>query len=111
MCSGKLNVLEIYLEKKERLRTDASLFIITQVLFSSIERHYCCLDKARVKMAGIDMGLFTPHSTRSASTSAVVSRVPIDTIIKTAGWSTDCTFRKFYKRLVTNNSEFRRAVL
>ena len=40
-----------------------------------------------LKLAGIDLSLFTPHSTRSASTSAVVSKVPIDTIIKTAGWS------------------------
>ena len=57
------------------------------------------------------MDLFAPHSTRSASTSMVVSRVPLDTIIKTAGWSTDCTFREFYRRPVTNNSEFTRAVL
>ena len=107
-----INVLELYLKKTERLRTDANLFIITQKPYSAASKStVAAWIRLGLKLAGIDLGLFTPHSTRSASTSAVVSRVPIDTIIKTAGWSTDCTFRKFYKRPVTNNSEFSRAVL
>ena len=52
------------------------------------------------------MNSFTPHSTRSVSTSAVVVRIPIDTIIKTAGWTSECTFREFYKRPGSNNSTF-----
>ena len=59
-----------------------------------------------MRLAGIDLNLFTPHSTRSASTSATVNKVPIDTIIKTAGWSNDCTLRKFYKRPVSNDATF-----
>ena len=51
----------------------------------------------------IDMPIYTPHSTRSASTFVAV--------LKTVGWKKDCVFREFYKREVTNNSEFSNAVL
>ena len=36
--------------------------------------------------AGIDMTIFTPHSTRSASTSKAATKVPIKTVLKTEGW-------------------------
>ena len=55
------------------------------------------------------MSIFNPHSTRSASVSAV--KVPIGTILKTAGWSKDCTFRKFYKKPVTDNMQFAESIL
>ena len=57
------------------------------------------------------MNLFTPHSTRSASTSATVNRMPIDTIVNTAGWSNNCSFRKFYKRPVSNDATLRNVIL
>ena len=39
--------------------------------------------------SGIDINTFRPHSTRSASTSAALrSGVPLDIIMKVAGWST-----------------------
>ena len=62
--------------------------------------------KQGLKLSGINLSIFTPHSTRGAATSAVVNKVPIDTIIKTAGWSKECTFRKFYKRPITDDSTF-----
>ena len=64
-----------------------------------------------LKLAGINMLVFTPHSTRGATTNAAVTKVPIDTVIKTAGWTTECTFRKFYKRSITNDSSFSHALL
>ena len=107
-----VNVLNIYLRKTKRLRTDPSLFVITQKPYSAASKAtIAAWIKLGLKLAGIDLGLFTPHSTRSASTSAVVTKVPIDTIIKTAGWSNECTFRKFYKRPVTNNAAFSKAIL
>ena len=36
--------------------------------------------------ASIDMTIFTPHSTRSASTSKAATKVPIETVLKTGGW-------------------------
>ena len=57
------------------------------------------------------MSVFTPHSTRDASTSAVVGGIPTDTILKTAGWSSDNVFRKFYRREITNDSSFSKFIL
>ena len=67
--------------------------------------------KLELRLAGIDMNLFSPQSTRSASTSAVISRIPIDTILKTAGWTSICTFGKFKKRSVFNHSTFSNRLL
>lgn len=63
--------------------------------------------------AGIDVDLFRPHSTRAASTSkAFGAHVPLATILKTAGWSTENTFAKFYnKPMDTGNKDFVTAVL
>ena len=38
---------------------------------------------------GVDMTIFSPRSTRSASISAVKQTVPVETIMKTVGWSHD----------------------
>ena len=57
--------------------------------------------------AGVDMAIFTPHSTRSASTSAAkVSNVHMQTILKTAGWSNDCTFAKCYDKQIPDRHSF-----
>ena len=107
-----VSALQTYIKKTESIRTDSSLFIITQKPYSPASKSTIAgWLKFGLKLAGIDLTLFTPHSTRSASTSAVVNRVPIDTIIKTAGWSRDCTFRKFYKRPITNGASFSNSIL
>ena len=49
-----------------------------------------------MKEAGIDVNTFKSHSTRAASTSTAKRMdVPIEDILKTAGWSTEQTFQKF----------------
>lgn len=102
-----VEVLKSYLHKTENIRSDSSLFIITQKPYSAASKSTIAnWIKLGLKLSGIDMRLFTPHSTRSASTSALVNKVSIDTITKTAGWAKDCTFRKFYKRPITNDSSF-----
>ena len=81
-----LNVLNVYLKKTEQLRSRSDLFIITQKPYSAATKAtIAAWIKLGLKLAGIDLSLFAPHSTRSASTSAEVSKMPIDTIIKTAG--------------------------
>jgi len=48
-------------------------------------------------MAGIDITVFTAHSTRSASTSKANNMgLAIKDICKAAGWRTDSCFRKHY---------------
>ena len=41
--------------------------------------------KITLQSAGIDMSIFTPHCTKSASTSRAAARVPIDTVLKIGG--------------------------
>ena len=57
------------------------------------------------------MSVYSAHSTRGASTSAAASKVPVDTILRTAGWKKECTFWKFYKKPITNDSSFSKAIL
>ncbi len=46
--------------------------------------------------AGIDTTVFTPHSTRAASTSKAKARsVPMDVIMSLAGWSKATTFHQY----------------
>lgn len=67
-----------------------------------------------MKAAGIDLNLFSAHSTRSASTSkAAASNIPLGLILKTAGWTNEQTFAKFYKKQIVDNTtnNFATAVL
>lgn len=68
--------------------------------------------KQTLAECGVDVTVFSAHSTRHASTSAAASAgVPIDTIRKTAGWSTSSlTFARFYNRPVTDEGIFARSV-
>ena len=53
------------------------------------------------KWGYIDTNIFTPHSIRSAvSSTALKANIPMDTIMKTAGWSRENTFRKYYQKPV-----------
>ena len=64
--------------------------------------------------AGIDMSLFSPHSTRAAATSAGARmNVSIARIVRTAGWTGDSTFRKIYvyHKPVRMNCDFGSALL
>ena len=52
--------------------------------------------------ANIDIEKFKAHSVRSASTNAAISmNVPIDTVMKTAGWSRESTFFKILQKTAT----------
>ena len=54
-----------------------------------------------LKSAGINTELFGPYSTRSASVSkASKLNIPIEQIMKTAGWARESTFAKFYHKKV-----------
>ena len=47
--------------------------------------------------SGIDVNIFKPHSTKSASTSkAKLSDAPLADILDKAGWKSEATFAKFY---------------
>ena len=51
--------------------------------------------------SGIDTDLFKAHSTRAAAASAARdSDIPINDILKIAGWAHASTFRQFYDKTV-----------
>lgn len=68
--------------------------------------------KQTLASSGVDVSVFSGHSTRHAATSAAKSAgVSLDIIRKTAGWTTSSqTFAKFYDRPIINDSNFARAV-
>lgn len=108
-----VKTLGVYLSKTESLRGDETqMFIALQKPYKPVTKSTLGRwIKSVLLGAGIDMTMYTPHSTRAASTSLAAGKVPIDTVLKTAGWKKDCVFRKFYKREVTNNAAFSNAVL
>ena len=62
--------------------------------------------------AGVDMTIFSPHSTRSASSSKVKGKVSLKTIIQTGGWRSHRTFAKFYdKPVFVATKQFSHALL
>ena len=55
--------------------------------------------KSVMVSAGVDCSVYKPHSIRSAAVSkAKNNMVPIDEILKTAGYSSEKTFAKFYDK-------------
>ncbi|GFO39548.1 reverse transcriptase/ribonuclease h/methyltransferase [Plakobranchus ocellatus] len=55
-------------------------------------------------LSGIDLTLFTAHSTRAASTSAAArAGLPLASILNSAGWSSECTFARFYRKEIKTN--------
>ena len=59
--------------------------------------------KKGLKLAGVNMDIFTAHSTRAASTSKVKGSVKLSTILKTAGWRRSQTFAKYYDKVVEDD--------
>ena len=58
-----------------------------------------------LEWAGIDVTLLKPHSTRhAASTAAFQAFIPMDDILKKAGWSSAKTFGRFYFRFVKDET-------
>ena len=49
-------------------------------------------------LCGVNTSIFMAHSTRSASVSKSAKFAIIESILKAAGWSSDCTFRRFYNK-------------
>ena len=105
--------LKLYLSRTEQLRRQTGG--TTNQLFISFKKPHAAVSKDTIARwinmvlshAGVDIGHFKPHSTRAASTSAA-SRlgVPLPDILRTAGWSNEATFQRYYnKPLVchTNN--------
>ena len=89
------------------------LFIATQKPYGPIKREtFSRWIKTVMAKAGINSERFSPHSTRGAATSKAWAKgLPIGTIMKSAGWESSSTFRKFYERPITREGAFAKTIL
>ena len=104
--------LERYLLVTESLRKSSKLFVSyikphDKVSSSTIGRWI----KTVLSQAGIDVRLYQAHSTRAASASKAAGVIPIDMLMKLAGWSQESTFRKFYDKSVAVTDQMSNAIL
>ena len=109
-----MTVVKEYIEKTEHLRGDTTAMFISTikphkgVSRDTISRWF----KVAMERAGLDMSIFTAHSVRSASTSAAGrAKVPLQTILNTAGWTRHTTFSKYYEKPLQKTAMFGDAVL
>lgn len=94
-----------YISRTQNLRQDQQLLISYHkphkaVGNSTIGRWV----KSSLANAGIDIGTFSAHSSRSASTSCgLMSGIPLKDILKAGGWSTATTFARHYNKTIDTN--------
>lgn len=103
------NILE-YLRRTEDIRQGEDLLFLTLKIphKAASKQTLSRWVKDTLQSAGLDVGIFKPHSTRHASTSAA-SRlgIPIDKIQQAAGWTEKSkTFAKFYNRPLLNSESY-----
>ena len=112
-----LCIVELYLEYLKRTKAlckdQTQLFISYMKPYDPVSRDTLSRwIKCILTSAGIDMSIFTPHSTRAASTSCAKKQaVPLDTILKTAGWTHEKTFAKHYNKHITQEGEYAQRIL
>lgn len=99
-----------YVRRTKPLRTtkNTKLFITSTKPHKDVARDTLSNWVKRVlKYSGIDIRTFGSHSTRSAATSAAAfNKLPLASILKSAGWQKESTFRKFYDRPITRDTSF-----
>ncbi|XP_072945846.1 uncharacterized protein [Epargyreus clarus] len=112
-----VNTLICYLNITKDLRKSDILFISFKKPYKSVgSQTISRWIKSTLCTCGIDVNIFTAHSTRHASTSkAHKIGVNLDLIRKTAGWNNYKTFGKFYNRniseIVNQDDVFARSIL
>lgn len=103
-----------YLKRTEKLRGDRTELLLSfckpnkPISRDTLARWI----KEVLRLAGIDISMYSPHSVRAASVSAArEARVPLKTILSTAGWSSEGTFAKYYSKKVDKRGVFASAIL
>lgn len=101
------STLKLYLKRTKQLRNaENKLFISFRKPYKAVTTQTLSRwIKDVLKDSGVDTSIFSAYSTRHDSTSAASrSRVSMNSILKTAGWSSKSeTFARFYKRELTKD--------
>ena len=108
-----VSTLNEYLQRTADYRKDTTQLFVTTVkpVHAASKQTLAKWIKRTLSRAGINMSDFTPHSTRSASTTAAnQANIPLKTILQTAGWSNSETFAKFYNKPVVKEGLFATAI-
>ena len=96
-----VHYLKFYLNVTKKLRNgEDQLFVSFRKPHGPVSKDTISRWLAIVlKQAGVNIEQFRPHSTRAASTSAADKLgVPIQEIMRTAGWSKAATFQQYYNK-------------
>ncbi|XP_060584890.1 uncharacterized protein LOC132740864 isoform X1 [Ruditapes philippinarum] len=108
------STLEEYISRTKHLRGEEKRLFISYikpykfVVSTTISRWIKCV----MRDAGIDVDKYKTHSARGAVTSkAKQSGVPLNEIMKVAGWATERTFAQFYEKPLETEVSFQSAVL
>ena len=104
-----VHTLDVYL-----LRTRYIRGTVTKLFVSPIKPHAAVSRdtisrwvKQVLRASGVDITIFSPHSTRAAATSAAHrARVPLQTILSTAGWTSARTFARHYNKPLQSSCGF-----
>ena len=105
--------MKAYKKRTESLRgMETNFFISTRKPFKGVSRDTIRRwTKQGLRKAKIDLSIFTPHSTRAASSSKAAKSVGLRTILRTVGWRSPSTFTNFYKKKVEGGNQFAEAVM
>ena len=105
--------LHAYLQQTEPLRKGQELLISFKKPHAPVARGtFSRWVKTMLAAAGVDTVHYGPHTTRAASCSAAANQgVSLTSILKAAGWSSEATFTRFYKKTVVDNPTFGHSVL
>ena len=104
LCT-KCTVME-YILRTAAYRCTGSNLCVSRLFISYVRPHKPVTTdtlarwiKSVLRSSGIDTSVFKAHSVRSASSSHAYARgVPIADILRTADWTNEKTFRKYYLR-------------
>ena len=111
-----VRTIKSYIEctRNKREQSEDSLFISYMNPFKAVAKPTVSRwIKSILSQSGININLFSAHSTRHASTSAAARRgVDVDQIRQRAGWTpSSSTFSRFYNRPVDNRASFANALI
>jgi hypothetical protein len=89
-----------YLSRTKPYRTHTNLLLISRKPHTpAVKGTIANWIRCGLQKLGVNMSMFKPHSIRSASTTQQkLNKIPIKTILKSAGWSNEHTFAKYYKK-------------
>ena len=107
-----VRTLQHYLQRTKPLRKGHQLFNSYEKPHGPVTRQtFARWVKTVLELSGIEQ--YAPHSARAASCSAANNKgLPLENILKAAGWASSRTFARFYKRdLSADTQNFGQSVL